>query len=354
MRNVCALRYSCLVLGIDQGKAKALVITGEETPLWDAKRLSEHLSNIVQPIYLPRFEMESLLGPNITHALNTSQAIQSLVDQVRLPTPSMMEQIATMTASMVDTTRVATAALSISQDLVDAFQASNLLSDYARSITETLQAFAPAEIDHETVVAAFRAAGWPLTPSMSLAVIRRVIQLHREGKSRYASQAIMAFYRKNNSSMLVETVNDWQSKPYFAPRMHILADALSAHLDRKYTLSVPAALAQLEGIASEYAHASGLTAKLGKPMEVCRAVVGAAGGRGVYVASVIETLLHLLENNTYESSDFRKELRRQSIGRRNTRHTILHGITHAYHRESVSLRAFLLLDALSFLDPFRT
>lgn len=327
---------------------------GENPLFWEAKRLNEQLSNIMQPIYLPRLRVDSLLGPNITQALFTSRAIQSLVDQVALPTASMMEQITFMTAPLNDATRMTTAALAISQDLVDAFRASDILGDYARRIAEALQAFAPDEVDLAEQVAAFSAAGWPLTPSMSLTLIQRVIQLYHEGKARYASQSILAFYRKNQSSMLVETVNDWRNKPYFASRMHILDDALEAHRAGKYTLSVPAALAQLEGIASEYAHAAGLTLRLGKPLDVCRAVVGTSNGESVYVSAVIETLLYVLENNIYERSDFHEELGRRSIGRRNTRHTILHGITHAYHRESVSLRAFLLLDALSFLGPFKT
>lgn len=62
-----------------------------------------------------------------------------------------------------------------------------------------------------------------------------------------------------------------------------------------------------------------------------------------------KTLLYQLQADVYTYSDFRNELMRPVNRRVITRHTVTHGITPSHNRESDSLRAFLLLDALSTL-----
>jgi hypothetical protein len=42
----------------------------------------------------------------------------------------------------------------------------------------------------------------------------------------------------------------WQSKSFIAPRIAILQDALEAHVNKKYTLSVPVFISQLEGVVA--------------------------------------------------------------------------------------------------------
>ncbi|HLC30604.1 MAG TPA: hypothetical protein VJM51_07470 [Dehalococcoidia bacterium] len=201
---------------------------------------------------------------------------------------------------------------------------------------------------------AFSAAGWPIAPSMPRWLKRRVIQLYEQDKVRYAGQAIIGCYKQSGCKYLVDAVEKWNSHPLFAPRMHIIRDALWAHQNRKYTLSFPALIPQVEGIMSEYVISNGLPAKLGSIKAVYEAVVGdPAKNYPLFVWAIADTLLYQLQTNTYFSTDFAGELEKRIPKRRTTRHTVLHGIMPGYNRASHSLRSFLVLDALSALQEYR-
>jgi hypothetical protein len=111
-------------------------------------------------------------------------------------------------------------------------------------------------------------------------------------------------------------------------------------------------IAQVEGIMNDYVVANGLPVRLGKIKEVYEAVLGDSMDYDFSTWAIVETLLYQLRTNTYLPTPFEDELARPVRRRRSTRHTILHGIMPGYNRESHSLRAFLLLDALSALQQF--
>lgn len=204
----------------------------------------------------------------------------------------------------------------------------------------------------ENAVDAFNAAGWPIVPSMSLQLIVRVVGLYREKKVRYASRVIISFYHRRNFEHLNRMVEDWAIHPLFAPRMHILRDALEAHRQGKYTLSVPALLPQIEGILSDYVVANDIPAKLGKIYKVYNAALGDPNSHNL-ARWTVATLLYQLKNNVYDRTDFDKEIEKPINRRRITRHTILHGIALKYDKPIHSLKTFVLLDALSALQPPR-
>ena len=199
-------------------------------------------------------------------------------------------------------------------------------------------------------IEAFKAAGWPIAPSMSHQLIDRVVEFYREGRVRYASRTIIAFYHRNDFERLIQTVEGWGINPLFAPRMHILRDALHAHCQGLYTLSVPALLPQIEGILNDYVIANGLVAKLGKIREVYNSAVGDLNDYDLIRWTIVTTLLYQLQNNVYVYTDFEGEIRKSMNRRRVTRHTVLHGIALRYDRPVHSLRSFVLLDALSALQ----
>ena len=208
--------------------------------------------------------------------------------------------------------------------------------------------------EEEAAIEAFQDAGWPIAPSMPRTLIRRIVAFHQQGRVRYASQSILGYYRRNECTRLAETVEHWRDHPLFASRMSIIEDALWAHRQRRYTLSVPALMAQIEGVMSEYVVVNGLPVKLGKISQVYEAVVGDPMDRDVATWAIAETLLYQLRTNTYLPTPFEDELARSIPRRHCTRHTVLHGIMPGYDRESHSLRAFLLLDALSVLRDLET
>ena len=199
--------------------------------------------------------------------------------------------------------------------------------------------------------AAFKAAGWPLAPSMPRALRQRVLTLYREGKVRYASSAIMGYYQRDSHRHLVDAVTSWNDQPLFAPRMHIIRDALLLHCERRYTSSVPTVMPQIEGILSDFVVTNRLAARVGSIRQVYQAVLAKDDSLSVFTWLIVDTLRYQLETSTYAFTDFSNELRRSVERRRATRHTILHGIALNYDRPVHSLRAFLLLDALSALQP---
>ncbi|MFX0201918.1 MAG: hypothetical protein ACFFCW_37890 [Candidatus Hodarchaeota archaeon] len=216
-------------------------------------------------------------------------------------------------------------------------------SDIFKRLSEFVRA-------QQEAIDAFRAAGWPIAPSMPVELRERVVGLHRQGKTRYASQSIMGYYRRNNHENLIQMVDNWEGHPLFRLRMHIIRDALDAHREGKYTLSVPALIPQIEGILNDYVRQNNLAARFGKIREVYTAAIGNPEHYGLAEWAIVQTLLYQLQTNTYMHTDFEDELRRVARNRQTTRHTILHGIATEYNRQIHSLKVFLLLDAVSALE----
>lgn len=202
----------------------------------------------------------------------------------------------------------------------------------------------------EGAAEAFNAAGWPIAPSMPSELRERVVRMHKEGKTRYMSSAVMGYYRRHGHQHLIEAVESWQSHPLFAPRMHVIKDALSAHCEGKYTLTVPALVSQIEGILSQYVVDNQLNARLSKPYSVSEAVIGPPEFHSLRTYVIAATLRFQLENNLYGFTDFRAELEKSSRARAVTRHTIYHGIAYNYDKPIHSLKCFVLLDAVSALS----
>lgn len=98
---------------------------------------------------------------------------------------------------------------------------------------------------------------WWSIPFSDLAIsdlmilISEVVKLpYDEGKQRLDS-LILDLYRRDNYSKLENIVKIWQL-PYFERRRQIFLDALEAHKNFKYTLSIPTLACQIEGILWEW------------------------------------------------------------------------------------------------------
>jgi hypothetical protein len=203
---------------------------------------------------------------------------------------------------------------------------------------------------HQDAAEAFKAAGWPIAPSMPFELREHVVTMHKQDKTRYISRTLIGYYQRNNHQHLIEAVASWEPHPLFAPRMHILQDALQAHCRGLYTLSVPTLVPQIEGVLNDYVLVNGLVAKLGKIQQVYKAAIGDADEYDLSKWVIATTLLYQLQTNTYVFTDFESELKKSVNRRQVTRHTVSHGVALKYDRPIHSLKAFLLLDALSALQ----
>jgi hypothetical protein len=210
---------------------------------------------------------------------------------------------------------------------------------------------------HQGAVEAFKKAGWPIPPSMPFELIEHIVTVHKAGKTGCISRIIIGYYQRNDHQHLIETVKSWKSHPLFAPRMHILQDALQAHCQKLYTLSVPTLIPQIEGVLADCVFGNKLDAKLGKIRQVYEAAIGNVDDiDDKYDLSslskwVIATTILDQQNKIYGFTDFKSELEKPINRRRVTRHTVLHGVGLKYDRPIHSLRVFLLLDALSSVVP---
>ncbi len=197
---------------------------------------------------------------------------------------------------------------------------------------------------------AFKAAGWPIAPSMPRELRERVVELYQQGNTRYVSRVIMGYYQREGHKNLIAMVNSWREHPLFMHRMHIIDDALAAHCDGKYTLSVPALLPQIEGVLNDYVRMNNLPARFGRIQQVYRVAISDLESYNLSSWAIANTLLFQLQTNTYAYTDFESELNKSVNSRQTTRHTVLHGVTINYHRPIHSFKAFILLDALSALQ----
>jgi hypothetical protein len=197
---------------------------------------------------------------------------------------------------------------------------------------------------------AFKAAGWPISPSMPLDLRKRVVGHYKGGRKRYITVTIMGYYHRRGFKNLRNVVDSWDENPLFSPRMHILRDALEAHCAGKYTLSVPALLPQIEGVLNDYVCSNHLPARIGKINQVLEAVFAEKDNYTLFTWSIADTLHYQLQNSSYAFADFEQELKRAVKSRKATRHTILHGVNPGYNRPMNSLKAFLLLDAINYLQ----
>ena len=207
---------------------------------------------------------------------------------------------------------------------------------------------------HQDSAEAFKSAGWTIAPSMNRKLREKVVLFHQQNKTRYISQSILGYYHKNNFEKLKNTIAGWETNPLFSSRIHIFKAALKAHCEGNYTLSVPALYPQIEGILNEYVKRNNLEAKLGKIEKVYTAVLGNLDEYPLTSWVIATTLLYQLQTNTFTFTDFETEFNKSANKRKTTRHTVLHGIATNYDKPVHSLKAFVLLDALSSLQELDT
>ena len=203
-------------------------------------------------------------------------------------------------------------------------------------------------------------SGFWFPPSGSLGIIHTIRKLKNKGQAspENVRQVVIDYYEKDNYSNLRNMVDDWGENPYFANRMHIITDALEAHIDVKYTLSIPALLPLVEGIVTDI---------------VGRRATRADGGMSGWAGTAIETLYldsfresskdaliaFISGSSVYGNVDtayftpsmFPTWLANQGLDGKQIlqRHAILHGVQTDYDSKENSLRSFLILDILSWL-----
>lgn len=219
----------------------------------------------------------------------------------------------------------------------------------AASVHQMLQ---KAELSAQEVRPVFEGAGFWFVPSMPMHILWEVKRLKEQDdlSPNTLRRFILEYFREENSAALREVVEKWRSDPMFDPRMHIFEDALGAHLAGKYTLSIPALLPHVEGIAGCIV---GVTP--GSMKGILSDIKKVTQEETSFLAPVTGDAWVVEMDKSYEYlnfEDFHDKLEEMGCteGQFLHRHAILHGVQVNYASEENSLRAFLLLDGLYELN----
>ncbi len=148
---------------------------------------------------------------------------------------------------------------------------------------------------------------------------------------------------RHDARHLRSMLREWGRKPWLRKRMPILREAVEAHIQRRYLLSVPPILAQLEGIVAEgFAHRGRLshrdrTGKNPKTLEEYLRRLLPADESDTSDQAVRDLMLDVVLGNFEHGVPLPGNV---------NRHAILHGADTDYGMIEYSLKAILLFDYL--------
>lgn len=176
-------------------------------------------------------------------------------------------------------------------------------------------------------------AGWlRMDRHFSIVELRESLVLHKTQGEAAMNDAILEYFSENNFGSLERMIKSWDSIPYLRDRQGIIADALFAHRNGLYTLTVPTLLPFVDGLSAEIL---GSTTK--------NAVAKFAEDRRANDPEIwVQGFCDFMAEVFYKGYQFGKD----SAPYLN-RHAILHGRVFDYPSALNSTRVFLLLDALA-------
>ncbi len=211
-------------------------------------------------------------------------------------------------------------------------------------------------IRRKDIAIPFTEYGLWITPSMTPALVMKVMKRYEQGRKRTIPAVIDGFYRQNNWGILRHAVEKWKPYEFFVPRMPIFYDALEAHIGKKWTLTIPTLIPHIEGIAGEIL--------LANKLPFTKNAIILPKGQKTYASSlfdklpadkvtptmdvIISSLLYYLEGTLYEYKDFKDFPKIRRLKKLN-RHAVMHGYQINYATRLNSLRCFLALDSLSMM-----
>lgn len=207
----------------------------------------------------------------------------------------------------------------------------------------TFEAIKKLKISNIKVLSWLMENSWPpllyVSASAPAKLMNHCINDKMDEKSirRLLDNEIVGFH---NSDMIKKTVlQNWDDSLISKKRMKILRSAAQAHIDKKYELSVPVLLSQLDGMSNEYFNYS--TNSIRDRAEYF------ASHKTVSKDEFMELVFQYLKSIVFAGID-NNNGRLMEINR----HKILHGVYLNYDKESVSLKLILIIDILITYPKF--
>jgi len=202
-------------------------------------------------------------------------------------------------------------------------------------------------------------AGFWIAPSIPIKILRIIVEMGRNGETNpdKIAQLFVDVLEQDDYTVLRSMVNRWENNPYFKKRILIIMDALEAHINGKFTLSIPALLPMIEGILTEIV---GRRPTQGERMtdwiqiaidDMCSDFMQASLKNVILTYLIGYTGYKSIEKEYFTPDEFPKWLEENGYSAKDilNRHAILHGVHIDYASKENSLRAFMILDVLSEL-----
>lgn len=198
----------------------------------------------------------------------------------------------------------------------------------------------------ERVILVLRKYEWWITPSLPLTQLEAAVLAGAKGRD--ISLIIKKHFRDNSFRNLNKMIRSWSKSPLIKSRLAIIKQALRAHKCGDYGASIATLLPQVEGVANDYINRNPELKKKIKEQDMRspKRKVKEAISEGLIAEDELakEVLLAYIEESAYQKTN-PGEITKRAFNR----HKILHGEQLRYGTEANSLRALLLIDALSAL-----
>jgi hypothetical protein len=172
---------------------------------------------------------------------------------------------------------------------------------------------------------------WPPPSELPAHLLKEVTAAY-ENEQISADQVEALLVRSYDEDLLNELLARWERNGHLTHRLHILREAIRAHVEGRYVLSVPTLIPQIEGVIAEvFAHRGKITSQ-----HVMRYVNVAFGSGSHFDRAGAEFFLRVLLGSFQWGDPIP----------RFSRHAIVHGADVNYATAANSLRAILILDQL--------
>ncbi len=196
-------------------------------------------------------------------------------------------------------------------------------------------------------------SGFWISPNMRMDFHGYLHGLISSGKNSITDirEGVCRYFRVHECMNLYQLVKIWMEDASFNKRQKIIYDALAAHINQKYTLSIPSLLIQFEGITLEK---FGLKKpKNNNLLNKFRDFFSQNKTFEYFQKSSIDNFLSL-SSPIYSFIDFRNIDYQDWLSQNNLeenqtlqRHALAHGLSWNYDSEENSIRVFLLLDMVA-------
>jgi hypothetical protein len=207
--------------------------------------------------------------------------------------------------------------------------------EWLESFRRMAESFRKWDKDEQRLLDLLAPRGWLISPSSTVADLSELVQVADERGVDAAEAALIADLTPTRCREIIDGLHD---RPSFAAWRTPLDQALIAHEQSLYSLSVPVWLIVSEGIMlTELGSDGGFSQVHGKKME--RKLRRRSGGGGRSLDALINVLRVIAEHIPRDATLSPGELRR---------HAIFHGLDPQYGSEKASIQGVLLLEVLHF------